>query len=104
MKKVLIVDDAYVMRKKLRKIVENLNYEVCGEAENGREAFEKYKELSPDLVTLDISMPEVDGMQCLEMIKNYDKNAQVLMVSALEQKELIRSALMLGARSEEHTV
>lgn len=94
---ILIVDDTLIMRKAIRDIVEEAGHEVVGEAENGREAFEKYKELKPDLVTMDITMPRSDGIEGLELIIDFDSRAKVLMCSALGQKAFIVKALQLGA-------
>ena len=85
-KKVLVVDEAAFMRIKLKDILEKNNYEVVGEAENGIEAIEKYKEVSPDIVTMDITMPEMDGVQALKEIKAFDANAKILMCSAMGQQ------------------
>lgn len=97
-KKVLIVDDAAFMRIKLRDILEKNGYEVAGEAENGVEAVEKYKELNPDIVTLDITMPEMDGVDALKQIKAFDPNAAVLMCSAMGQQSMVMDAIRAGAK------
>lgn len=96
--KILVVDDAKFMRLVLVEHLNALGFEVVGEAENGEDAFEKYKSLSPDIVTMDIVMPEKDGIVGLELIHEHDANAKVIMVSALEQKELADKALTLGAK------
>ena len=96
-KKVLIVDDAAFMRIKLKDILEKNNYEVVGEAENGIEAIEKYKEVSPDIVTMDITMPEMDGVQALKEIKAFDPNAKILMCSAMGQQSMVMDAIRAGA-------
>ncbi len=96
-KQVLIVDDATFMRIKLRDILEKNGYEVVGEAENGIQAVEKYKELNPDIVTLDITMPEMDGIEALKQIKEYDADSRVLMCSAMGQQSMVMDAIRAGA-------
>lgn len=96
-KRVLIVDDAAFMRIKLKDILEKNNYEVAGEAENGHEAIEKYKELQPDIVTMDITMPELDGVEALKEIKAFDPEASVLMCSAMGQQSMVMDAIRAGA-------
>ncbi|MEY8291453.1 response regulator [Carnobacteriaceae bacterium 52-44] len=96
-KRVLIVDDAAFMRIKLKDILEKNNYEVAGEAENGHEAIEKYKELQPDIVTMDITMPELDGVEALKEIKAFDPDASVLMCSAMGQQSMVMDAIRAGA-------
>ena len=94
-KRILIVDDAVFMRMKLKDILEKNGYEVAGEAQNGQEAFDKYQAEKPDLVTMDITMPEVDGLQALKMIKQADANAKVVMCSAMGQQGM--DAIKSGA-------
>lgn len=96
-KTVLIVDDAVFMRMKLKDILEKNDYEVVGEAQNGQEAFEKYQATSPDIVTMDITMPEVDGLESLKMIRNFDGNAKVIMCSAMGQQGMVMDAIRSGA-------
>lgn len=96
-KKVLIVDDAVFMRMKLRDILEKNGYEVVAEAANGLEAIEKYKGVTPDLVTMDITMPEMDGVEALKQIKAFDANAKVLMCSAMGQQAMVMDAIRAGA-------
>ena len=96
-KRVLIVDDAVFMRMKLKDILEKNGYEVAGEAQNGQEAFDKYQAEKPDLVTMDITMPEVDGLQALKMIKQADANAKVVMCSAMGQQGMVMDAIKSGA-------
>ncbi|WP_314061211.1 response regulator [uncultured Vagococcus sp.] len=96
-KKVLIVDDAVFMRMKLRDILEKNGYEVVDEAANGLEAIEKYKGANPDLVTMDITMPEMDGVEALKQIKAFDANAKVLMCSAMGQQAMVMDAIRAGA-------
>lgn len=96
-KKILIVDDAVFMRMKLKDILEKNGYTVVAEAENGRDAFEKYQATMPDLVTMDITMPEVDGLEALKMIKAFDASAKVVMCSAMGQQGMVMDAIRAGA-------
>ena len=97
-KRVLIVDDAAFMRMMLKDILTKNGYEVCGEAANGAEALTKYNELKPDLVTLDITMPEVDGIQALKNIKNENPDATAIMCSAMGQQAMVIEAIQAGAK------
>jgi len=95
-KTILVVDDAAFMRMMIRDILAREGY-VIQEAVNGRDAIEKYRETRPDLVTLDITMPEVDGIEALQEIRKINPEARVLMVSAMGQQKLIMDALEAGA-------
>src|SRR5690625_1528618 len=97
-KTILIVDDAAFMRMMIKDILEKNGYTVVGEAENGREAVEKYKELEPDLVTMDITMPEMDGITALKEIKQIDPDAVVIMCSAMGQQAMVIDAIQAGAK------
>ncbi|MBW7897911.1 Chemotaxis protein CheY [Candidatus Brocadiaceae bacterium B188] len=97
MKKILVVDDAKVIRMIIRQILTRNGFEIAGEAGNGREAFEKYKELRPDAVTMDIVMPEVDGIQGLKEIIAFDNQAKVVMISAIDQRDSLMESLRYGA-------
>lgn len=97
-KKVLIVDDAAFMRMMIKDILTKNGYEIAAEAENGKAAVEKYKELSPDLTLLDITMPEMDGIQALKSIVAADPNANVIMCSAMGQQAMVIEAIQSGAR------
>ena len=97
-KNILLADDAAFMRMMLKNILEKAGYTVVGEATNGREAIEKYKELHPDLVILDITMPEVDGIQGLKGIMDYDNSALAVMCSAMGQQSIVIEAIQSGAK------
>lgn len=95
--RILIVDDAMFMRGMLRGILEQNGYEVVGEASNGIEAIEKYKELKPDLVTMDITMPDMTGLVAVKAIKEIDSDAKVIMCSAMGQNTMVMEAMRNGA-------
>jgi two-component system chemotaxis response regulator CheY len=97
-KKVLIVDDAAFMRMMIKNIITKSGYEVVGEAENAAAAVELYKELKPDLVTMDITMPEMDGIAGVKAIKAIDPNASIIMVSAMGQQAMVMEAIQAGAK------
>ncbi len=97
MKTVLLVDDAAFMRLNLKNILKD-EYEIAGEAQNGKEAVEMYKELSPDFVTMDITMPEMDGLEAIEVIMKLDPDAQIVVCSAMGQQKMIISAIEAGAK------
>ena len=97
-KKILLVDDAAFMRMMLKDILTKNGYEIVGEAENGAKAVEKYKEVTPDLVTMDITMPEMDGISALKNIRSIDSNAKVVMCSAMGQQAMVIEAIQAGAR------
>ena len=97
MKRVLITDDAIFMRVALKNMLEKNGFEIVGEAENGAIAVEKYELLKPDIVTLDITMPIMDGLEALKQIKAIDKNAKVMMITAMGQETIVRDAIILGA-------
>ena len=96
-KSILICDDAAFMRMMIKGILGKGGYDVAGEAENGLKAVEKYKELSPDLVLMDITMPEMDGIQAVREIKKIDPNAKIIMCSAMGQESMVMEAIQLGA-------
>lgn len=99
MKKVLIVDDAAFMRAILRRILEENGYQVIGEADNGVDGVERYKDLQPDIVTMDITMPEMGGIEALKTIKEFDSAAKVIMVSAMGQEFMVKDAILSGAQT-----
>ena len=96
--RVLIVDDAAFMRMMIKDILSKNGYEVVGEAENGQKAVEKFQELKPDLTTMDITMPEMDGITAVKEIKKIDANAKVIMCSAMGQQAMVIEAIQCGAR------
>ena len=98
MAKILVVDDAAFMRMMIKDILSKNGYEVAGEAENGAVAVAKYSELKPDLVLMDITMPEKDGIQALKEIKAADGGAKVIMCSAMGQQAMVIEAIQSGAR------
>jgi len=99
--KVLVVDDSMFVAKQIGQILTSEGYEVVSTASDGLDGVEKYKELCPnvDLVTMDITMPKMDGITALEQIMAFDKNAKVVMISALGKEELVKKALLLGAKN-----
>jgi len=97
LKKVLIVDDAAFIRLSLRRIIEKSGFEVIGEAENGLAAVKLYRQLKPDIVTMDITMQELNGIDALKMIKSLDKNARIIMITSLGHKDKIGEAIRAGA-------
>lgn len=99
MKKVLIVDDAAFMRLSIKTMLEKNGYEIVGEAENGLIGIQKYIELQPDLVTMDITMPIMTGLDAMKKIIEYDSNAKVIMLTAMGQESMVREAIQHGAKS-----
>lgn len=98
MGKVLIVDDAAFMRMMIKDILEKNGYEIVGEANNGLKAVEIYKQEKPDVVTMDITMPDMDGIQAVKAIKEFDPAAKVIMCSAMGQQTMVMDAIKSGAR------
>ena len=97
-KNILICDDAAFMRMMIKDILTKNGYNVAGEAENGLRAVEKYKEVNPDLVLMDITMPEMDGIQALKEIKKVDASALVIMCSAMGQQAMVIESIQAGAK------
>jgi two-component system chemotaxis response regulator CheY len=96
-KRVLIVDDALIMRMRIREIAEESGWEIAGEAANGEEGVAQYLALRPDLMTLDIVMPRMDGVAALRQIRQQDPGARVVMVSAVDQRAKLTECIRLGA-------
>lgn len=96
---VLVVDDSRFLNDHIKRILENAEYQVVGQAIDGEEAVRKYQELLPDCVTLDIVMPKMDGIATLKQIKSLDPAAVVIMVSSAGTKEKVTEALLLGAKN-----
>src|SRR3989338_8540480 len=95
--RILIVDDAPIIRLMLKDILVANGYEVVGEGSDGNEGVQKYKELKPDVVTMDITMPEKDGIQALEEILAMDEDAKVIVITAIDQREALMEAIRVGA-------
>lgn len=111
MKRVLIADDAVFMRLTLKQMLARNGFEVVGEAENGEIAIQMYQTMKPDIVTMDITMPKINGIEALKSIMEYDSEATVIMVSAMGQENMVRQSIINGAKSfvvkpftEEHVV
>ncbi|WP_069997464.1 response regulator [Cellulosilyticum sp. I15G10I2] len=97
-KSILIVDDAAFMRMMIKDILTKNGYEVVGEADNGLKAVDKYKELTPDLVLMDITMPEMNGIDAVKNIKAVDPGAKIVMCSAMGQQAMVIESIQAGAR------
>ena len=99
--RIMVVDDSMFVAKQLGQILTSEGYDVVATAVDGKDGLDKYKELAPniDLVTMDITMPRMDGLTALEQIMAFDKNAKVVMVSALGKEELVKKSLLLGAKN-----
>ncbi|MDD2375702.1 MAG: response regulator [Eubacteriales bacterium] len=98
MKTVLVVDDAAFMRVTIKNMLEKNGYSVIGEAENGKVAVVKYNELKPDIVTMDITMPEMDGLAALKAIMQINSDAKIVMMTAMGQQGMVKEAVMSGAK------
>ena len=96
--RVLVVDDAAFMRMMIKDILRRGGYQVVGEAEDGVKAIEKYRELKPDLVTMDITMPDMDGITAVKEIRAIDPNALIIMCSAMGQQAMVIDAIQAGAK------
>jgi two-component system chemotaxis response regulator CheY len=97
--KVMIVDDAAFMRLAIRRVLEKNEFEVVGEAPNGEVSVSLYAECRPDIVTMDITMPDMSGIEALKKIREMDPDAKVVMVSAMGQESMVKEAIMNGAKS-----
>lgn len=98
MTKVLIVDDAAFMRMMIKDILQKNGFEVVGEASNGIEAVNLYKKEKPDVVTMDITMPDMDGIEAVKEIKAFDSEAKIIMCSAMGQQSMVMDAIKSGAK------
>ena len=98
MARIMVVDDAAFMRMMLKDILTKGGFDVVGEAENGLKAVEKFKELSPDLVLMDITMPELDGIGAVKQIKALDPAAKIIMCSAMGQQAMVLESIQAGAK------
>ena len=96
--KVLIVDDAAFMRMMINDILEKNGYDVIGEASNGLVAVDLYKKEKPDVVTMDITMPDMDGIEAVKQIRAFDPNAKIIMCSAMGQQSMVMDAIKSGAK------
>ncbi len=96
MSSVLIVDDALFMRKLIREALEPLGFNIAGEAQNGAEAINSYNILKPDLITMDIVMPDMDGLQALKIIRETSTDVRVIMITAVDQRDSMLEAMRLG--------
>ncbi|MCL2080902.1 MAG: response regulator [Oscillospiraceae bacterium] len=96
--RILVVDDAAFMRMMIKEVLTKNGFDVCGEAENGAVALDRYKELTPDLVIMDITMPEVNGIDALKNIKAFNAAAKVVMCSAMGQQAMVIEAIQSGAK------
>jgi two-component system chemotaxis response regulator CheY len=99
--RILLVDDSMFVRKQLSQILSSEGFVIAGQAEDGVQGVELYKQLHPDvdLVTMDITMPNMDGISCLEKLMAFDKSARVIMISALGKEDLVKKALITGAKN-----
>lgn len=109
--RVLVVDDAAFMRLAIKTVLERNGFQVVADAKNGKEGIDKYIEFRPDVVTMDITMPDMTGIESLKKIREIDPDAKVVMVSAMGQERMVKEAIINGARSfivkpykEEHIV
>ncbi len=98
MSKIMIVDDAAFMRITIKNMLKKSVHEVVGEAENGKVAIERYLSLTPDIVTMDITMPEMDGLTALKEILRLNPKANIIMISAMGQENMVREAVLSGAK------
>lgn len=95
----LVADDSAFARRNIATVVEKAGGNIVGEAANGQEAVDLYAKLRPDLVVMDITMPKLDGVEALRRIMDHDRNAKVVIVSAIGHKEMVWKAICLGAKS-----
>lgn len=98
LKRVMCVDDSPIMLSKLKQLLETLGYEVCGVVQSGLDAVKRYPELKPDLVTMDITMPGIDGIETVKQLKQLDPDVNVVMVTSHGQENMVLQALKAGAK------
>ena len=98
MLKVLVVDDSFLMRNNIKAYLEHLQYDFVGEAENGKEAVQMCKELTPDLITMDVTMPYMDGLTAIEEIRKFDKKVKIVVATSHGQEDIVLKALQAGAK------
>lgn len=98
MARIIVTDDAPFLRSLLKDILLKIGHEVVGEAQDGYEAIQLYKEMKPDLITMDITMPKMNGLQALSEIRDYDPEAKIIMCSAIGQQQMILRAIHSGAK------
>lgn len=99
MKRALVVDDAAFMRIALRRILEKSGFKVVGEADTGMKAVQQYRLLKPDIVTMDLTMPELGGVEAIKMIKSIDNNARIIVISSMGHEINVKEAIIAGAVS-----
>lgn len=97
MLKVLVVDDSLIIRKKITKLIKKLGHDVVNGAKDGQEAIDNYKQLKPDLVTMDITMPDMDGIEAVEHIMQIDPEAKIIMVTSHGQEDMVIKSIKAGA-------
>jgi len=98
MARILVVDDAAFMRMMVRDMLKKIGHQVVGEAANGLQGVQMYKELKPDLVTMDVTMPEMDGVEAVKEIMAFDKDAKIVMISAMGQQAIVMDCIKAGAK------
>lgn len=98
MLRILVVDDSLIIRKNIKKYVTALGHNIVGEAQSGAQAVEKCRELFPDLITMDITMPDMDGIEAVKRIKEFNKTVNIIMVTSHGQEDMVVSSLKAGAK------